>query len=121
MARQRRDPHEVLGVNAQATREQLTAAYRALLHALHPDHGHTSPAEKQRLAEVMAAYKQILRATDQPGHPTGTNGGPGAHGQHADHGGRREPIPLTVRVRASGATEPQLRIGPLRRHLTTGQ
>jgi DnaJ domain len=89
------DPYRVLGVARDATPAEITARYRALLLALHPD-TQSEPADPDRLAEVLAAYA-LLRDTAQP-VPA-------------------EPVPIEVRVHNERPHhEPDIRVGPVRRH-----
>jgi DnaJ domain len=54
------DPHAVLGLPADATADQVSAAYRALAKRWHPDRGGGRDAER-RMAQINAAY-DLLRA-----------------------------------------------------------
>ncbi|WP_040925478.1 J domain-containing protein [Saccharomonospora marina] len=101
------DPYEVLGVSWEATPSEIAAAYRALVRHLHPDAAH-APADPARLTEVLAAYAELRdprrRATDDRDRPAPPPG--------------REPISIPVRVHRRGArSQPDLRVGPVRRHL----
>ena len=51
------DPHDVLGIPADATPEDAAAAFRALAKRHHPDHG----GGEERMAQINAAY-DLLRA-----------------------------------------------------------
>lgn len=53
------DHYRVLGVKPTATRDEITAAYRARARVLHPDTGPTDPAAEEQFVRVSAAY-QIL-------------------------------------------------------------
>lgn len=53
------DHYRVLGVTPTATRDEITAAYRAQARVLHPDAGPTDPAAEEQFVRVSAAY-QIL-------------------------------------------------------------
>jgi curved DNA-binding protein CbpA len=93
-----RDPYQVLGVGSDAAAAEITAAYRALVRRLHPDHLHC--ADLERLREVIAAY-QALRAARRSGHD-----------RHANSA-----APVRVRVhRPPSEDEPELRAGPVRWH-----
>ncbi len=67
-----RDYYEVLGVERDATGDQIRAAYRRLARKLHPDVNKSADAT-QKFAEVQQAYdilsdEQKRRAYDQYGH-----------------------------------------------------
>ena len=53
------DYYRELGVAPTATREEITAAYRARARVLHPDTGTADPAAEQQFVRVATAY-QIL-------------------------------------------------------------
>lgn len=93
------DPYAVLGLSPDASLGEITAAYRRLVRAYHPDTAHADP---HRLAAVLAAYHQ-LRA-----HP-------GQHEQLKPHAaGAAAAAQIPVRVHHS-APPPQrdLRAGPV--------
>ncbi|WP_275895892.1 MULTISPECIES: J domain-containing protein [Amycolatopsis] len=85
------DPYAVLGVPREATPAEITAAYRRLVRALHPDAPEPDPG---RLAEVLAAYRE-LRDSPRPAEPP-------------------RPEPRAVR-RPARRWEPDIRAGPVRR------
>jgi DnaJ domain len=73
------DPHAVLGVDAAASADELTAAYRALAKRWHPDRhaGAAAGEAERRMAEINSAY-ELLRSTawqqhhrDRPPPPGG--------------------------------------------------
>jgi DnaJ-class molecular chaperone len=57
------DPHRVLGVEANATADEVRAAYRALAKKHHPDVA--PPAERaaaeERMRRIQAAYDALKR------------------------------------------------------------
>jgi hypothetical protein len=57
-------PHELLGVSASPTRQELSAAYRKLVVQHHPDRFHGSPEEQNsaaaRFIEITRAYEELL-------------------------------------------------------------
>lgn len=100
----------MLGVPRDATSAEITAAYRALVRALHPDARH-EPADPARLADVLAAYAVLRdprgRADDDRPHPEAPP--PPQRGQG--------PTSIPVRVHPSRPRrEPHIRFGPVRRH-----
>jgi hypothetical protein len=104
------DPYTVLGVEPTAGPEHIAAAYRRALRDCHPD---TSHPDRDRLARVIAAYRQLRE------RGTGT-GGTRADDEPARRGHR---IPVRVHTvhptetgDTAGTTSPHLRAGPVRRH-----
>jgi hypothetical protein len=69
-----RDPYRVLGVEPNATPEQLHDAYRRLVKRYHPDRNGGSSESTRRFQEVQEAYEEIgrLRAR-RPGPPPVTD------------------------------------------------
>src|ERR1700712_3234150 len=57
-----RDPYEVLGIKRGATLAELKAAYRQLAKQYHPDYYPNDPVKTTKMAEVNAAYDEILDA-----------------------------------------------------------
>jgi preprotein translocase subunit Sec63 len=54
------DALSVLGLPGSATAEQITAAYRRLARATHPDHtGRTDPAAADRFSQITRAYQRL--------------------------------------------------------------
>jgi hypothetical protein len=56
-----RDPYRVLGLEPNATPEQLHDAYRRLVKKHHPDRNGGSAESTRRFQEVQAAYEEIGR------------------------------------------------------------
>lgn len=83
----KRDYYEVLGVNRDATDEQLKKAYRKLAMTHHPDRNPDNPSAEEKFKEAKTAYEILSDANkraayDQYGHAgvdgnTGGAGGPG--------------------------------------------
>jgi hypothetical protein len=75
------EPHEVLGVAVDASREEIAAAYRDLAKRFHPDRAGTAAAT-HKMAEVNAAKDLLMQRLDgggmvgTPGYPSGA--GPAA-------------------------------------------
>ena len=99
------DPYVVLGVDPGAGSAEITAAYRRAVRACHPDTPHP---DRDRLAAVLAAYRQLRdRLDDQdPSSPAGP------HPASA----RGTAVPVRVHHRTVRSSEPDLRAGPVRRH-----
>lgn len=85
MAEQKRDYYEVLGVDKNASDDELKRAYRKLAKKYHPDANPDNKKEAEsKFKEVNEAYEtlsdaQKRRMYDQFGHngPEGFGGGPG--------------------------------------------
>jgi DnaJ-class molecular chaperone len=54
-----RDPYDVLGVQKQASADEIKKAYRRLAKKLHPDANKKDPKAAQRFAELNGAYELI--------------------------------------------------------------
>ena len=57
------DPYEVLGVGPNATRGELTSAYRRAVHRLHPD---VRPDDTQAAAAEFAALREAYELLRDP-------------------------------------------------------
>jgi len=53
------DHYRELGVTPTATRDEITAAYRARARLLHPDTGPTDPAAEQQFVRAATAYRVL--------------------------------------------------------------
>src|SRR5487761_2539092 len=108
-----RDPHEVLGIDRDASQATVKAAWRRLAREHHPDLAADSSERRdatRRMAEINAAY-QALRsratggaappAADAAGHSPARYHGPlPAAQRHDDAGRRRLPTPTAGTGRA---------------------
>jgi DnaJ domain len=54
------DPYQVLGVTADATREEIVRAYRQLVRGSHPDVRRGDPAAPERFRAVTGAYQLLV-------------------------------------------------------------
>ncbi len=58
----KRDYYEVLGVDKDATEDQIKLAYRRLAKKLHPDINKTDPNAKEKFIELQEAYEVLSDA-----------------------------------------------------------
>lgn len=75
------DPYKVLGVERNASDEEIKKAYRALSRRYHPDANINNPNKAQaeeKFKEIQQAYNQIMKEKEQ---------GFGQSGYGADYGG----------------------------------
>jgi len=56
---QKRDYYVVLGLEKEATPDQIKLAYRRLAKKLHPDVNKTDPLAKEKFIEVQEAYEVL--------------------------------------------------------------
>jgi molecular chaperone DnaJ len=97
MAEEKRDYYEVLGVNKNASKDEIKTAYRKLAKKYHPDLNH-SPDAPKKFEEVQEAYDvlyddnkrqqydQFGMAAFQQGASTGGAGNPFAGGGFSSQG-----------------------------------
>jgi molecular chaperone DnaJ len=85
----KRDYYEVLGVNRDASEEEIKKAYRRLAMKWHPDRNPDNPKAEEHFKEANEAYEILMvaekrAAYDQFGHagvnPQGGAGGPAGFG-----------------------------------------
>ena len=105
----RRDPYEVLGVDARATPTQIKAAWRRLARTNHPDLTGDDPAASRmatrRMAEINDAYAALTRGSGGEGRANRTDETPFEPGLSRKRGGPPPPRPtrpVTGRVDISG-------------------
>jgi DnaJ like chaperone protein len=60
------DPHQILGIDASASREEIQSAYKARMHEYHPDKVAHLGEELQKVAhrkavEIQRAYEQLRK------------------------------------------------------------
>lgn len=59
-----RDPYEILGVQRNATEEEIKKAYKALSRKYHPDANINNPnqaAAEEKFKQIQQAYQQIMK------------------------------------------------------------
>jgi molecular chaperone DnaJ len=85
------DFYEILGVDKQATEQEIKAAYRKLALKYHPDRNPGNKEAEEKFKEAAAAYevlsnKEKRARYDQYGHNAeqAFGGGPGAHDMNMD-------------------------------------
>ena len=62
-----RDPYEVLGIQPNATDDEVKAAYRALARKYHPDNYADNPLSdlaQEKMQEINEAYDTVVRMLD---------------------------------------------------------
>ena len=95
------DPYEVLGVGPNATRGELTSAYRRAVHRLHPD---VRPDDTEAAAAEFAALREAYELLRDPN-------------RRAAHDRVQRPVRIPVRHRVSApAPAPAIVVGPVRWH-----
>ena len=112
----KRDPRDVLGVEAGASPAQIKAAWRRLARTNHPDLTGDDPAASRaatrRMAEINDAYAALTRGSDGAARydNRGANGTPFDPGVARRRGGPPTPKPtrpVTGRVDMSGVYQPR--------------
>lgn len=85
-----RDPYSILGIQQNASDEEIKKAYRNLSRKYHPDANIDNPNKDQaeaRFKEVQQAYRQIMQEreyqTSARNNPYGSSGSSGGHGSFA--------------------------------------
>jgi hypothetical protein len=127
----KRDPHEVLGVQAGASATQIKAAWRRLARAHHPDLTGDDPAASRvatrQMAEINDAYAALTRTEGSARGRDGTDGdAPFTAGGASRRGGPPRPKPtrpVTGRLDTSATFRPRNQVAgnPSRRVPLGGQ
>ncbi len=94
------NPYDVLGVNPNATDEEIKKAYRTLSRKYHPDANVNNPNKEQaeeRFKEIQQAYNQIMQQKQQGygygGFSGGGFGGYGSSRNYQSYGNRTQEMP----------------------------
>jgi curved DNA-binding protein len=58
------DPYAILGIPADASREEILHAYSALAKKVHPDHNHDDPDAEAKFFRVQRAF-EVLYAPER--------------------------------------------------------
>ena len=74
------DPYKVLGVDRNATDEEVTRAYRKLAKKYHPDLNPGDESAAAKMSEINAAYDMIRNKETSGASSAGTTGGDAAGG-----------------------------------------
>src|SRR5213078_3910603 len=68
MATKKRDYYEVLGVNRDASEEDIKKAYRKLAMKWHPDRNPDNPKAEEHFKEAKEAYEVLTDAKKRPAY-----------------------------------------------------
>ena len=79
------DPYKVLGVERNASDEQIKQAYRRLAKKYHPDLNPGDEAAARKMKEINAAYEQIKNPQSARQH---SYGGYGSYSGYGGYGGQ---------------------------------
>lgn len=66
-------PYKILGVDENASEEEIKKAYRALVKKYHPDLHPDDKEAAAKMSEINAAYDMIRSGKDSAGHPVDLN------------------------------------------------
>lgn len=84
------DPYRVLGIERNATDEEIKKAYRALSRKYHPDANVNNPNKAQaeeKFKEIQQAYNQIMKEKEQGYSQSDYGYGYGGFGGFGSYGG----------------------------------
>ncbi|MCI9414078.1 MAG: J domain-containing protein [Clostridiales bacterium] len=81
------DPYKILGVNPNATDDEVKTAYREMARKYHPDNYSNNPLSElaqEKMQEVNEAYDTIVNMRKGRGSGSGGYGGGSASSRYAD-------------------------------------
>ena len=82
------DPYEVLGVDRNASDDEIKRAYRKLARRYHPDANPDDPVAAKKMQEINAAYDQIKNPEKYQGQAHGYNPyGQSGYGSYGGYSG----------------------------------
>lgn len=84
------DPYEVLGVDRNASDEEIKKAYRKLAKQYHPDANPNNPEAAKKMQQINAAYDQIKNPDKFQGQRQGGYNPYGGYGSYGGYGGYQD-------------------------------
>src|SRR3954468_6929645 len=102
----KRDYYEVLGVNRDASEEDMKKAYRRLAMKWHPDRNPDNPRAEEHFKEAKEAYEVLTDPQKRPAYDQFGHAGvdPSAAGAGAGRGAARRRAPALARAPPDSAT-----------------
>lgn len=66
----KRTPHQILGIDRDATPDEIKKAYRKLIMEAHPDRNSSSAEAEEKARKLNEARDALLNVAAPPGEPT---------------------------------------------------